>query len=65
MPLIIFLTGKNSKSIGVNALTAILTFHVENAMYGFVLAKTETALAHIMDIRKRIIVLYLFLFFFL
>ena len=65
MALVIFLTGEKSEGVAVNAFMVILTFHVENAMYGFVLTKTETAFAHIMDIRKRIIVLYLFLLFFL
>ena len=41
MALIIFLAGKKSQSVAVNALMVILTFHVENAMNGFVLTKNR------------------------
>lgn len=63
MALIIFMTGKKIEGVAVNALVVILTFHVENAMYGLVLTKTETALVHTMDNSKRIIVLSHFILF--
>ena len=56
---------KKSESVAVNALMVKPTFHVENAMHGFDLTKTEPVLVHTMDISKRMIVLFLFLLFFL
>ena len=50
MALIIFLTGRKNEIVVANALIVVLTFHIENAMHGFVLTKTETVLVHTTDI---------------
>ena len=63
MALTIFLIGKKSESVAINVLMVIFTFHVENAIYGFDLTKTETGLVHTMDINKRSSIASLFTFF--